>query len=108
VRGSWTEGLHVPLGAARRPLLAIAVLTLALRFMEAYLLVLPGTDSEGVVLWLAIPATILLCGTVWWVAFGLACDHIRLSALDVRPIAEAFDPSGSPMPPANPHSGLTT
>jgi hypothetical protein len=86
---------------SRGPLLIIAAMTLALRFMESYLLALPGTDAGAAVLGLAIPATILLCGAVWWVALGLIFDHVRSSALDLRPLAGAFDPSGSPMPPAN-------
>jgi hypothetical protein len=93
---------------ARGPLLIIAAMTLALRLVESYLLVLPGTDLSGPGVWLAIPATILLCGAIWWGAFRLILDHVRSSALDQRPLAGGFDPSGSPMPPANPPSGRTT
>jgi Ni/Fe-hydrogenase subunit HybB-like protein len=92
----------------RRSLLTIAAMTLALRFMESFLLTLPGTGASGAVLWLAIPATIVLCGAVWWAAFRLVFDHVRLSALDLRPLAGAFDPSGSPMPPGNSPSGGAT
>jgi hypothetical protein len=92
----------------RGPLLFLAAMTLALRFMEAYLLALPGSEVGGAVLWLTIPATILLCGAVWWIAFGLIFDHVRSSAHDLRPVTGAFDQSGSPMPTANPRSGRTT
>jgi hypothetical protein len=89
---------------ARTPLLAIAALTLALRFIEAYVLALPGTEAGGAVLWLSIPGTIFVCGTLWWLAFNIVFEHIRLSPLDLRPLAEAFDASGSPLPSRAPRS----
>jgi hypothetical protein len=87
----------------RRPLLAIAALTLALRFVEAYLLALPGIAAGGV-LWLAIPASIALCGALWWLAFTFAFARVRSSPIDLRPLPAAFDASGSPAPITPAHS----
>jgi hypothetical protein len=84
---------------ARGALLAIAASTVALRFAEACLLALPGVAS-GPVLWLAIPATVLLCGALWWLAFTIAFDRVRSCPHDRRPLTEGFDPSGSPAPAA--------
>jgi len=81
----------------RKPLLAIALLTVALRFVEAILFALPGTAS-GIVLWLAVPGSIVLCGAVWWICFTIAFERVRSSASDVRPLPHAFDASGSPEP----------
>lgn len=52
-----------------RPLLAIAVTTLALRPVEAYWLVLPGLGLSAIALLLAVPATLMLVGALWWLAF---------------------------------------
>jgi hypothetical protein len=87
----------------RKPLLAISLLTLALRFVEAYLLALPETES-GAVLWLAIPGTILLCGVLWWLIFTIVLERVQSSAADLRPLVDAFDASGSPMTPASSRS----
>ena len=81
----------------QKPLLAIALLTVALRFVEAILFALPGTPS-GLVLWLAVPGSIVLCGAVWWICFTIAFERVRSSASDVRPLPDAFDASGSPEP----------
>jgi hypothetical protein len=81
---------------ARQPLLAIAGLTLALRFVEVYLLAVPGKHT-GSVMWLAIPGTIALCGVAWWLAFTIVFARIQSSARDLRPLPDAFDPSGSPL-----------
>jgi hypothetical protein len=88
---------------ARRPLLAIAALTVALRFVEAYLLALPGIET-GHVLWLAIPGTIALCGALWWLVFTFAFAHVQWAAADLRSLPDAFDASGSPRPAAVPRS----
>lgn len=88
---------------ARRPLLIIASSTLALRFAEAYLLALPGAGI-GPIAWLAIPATIALCGALWLLSFTFAFSIVRSSASDLRPLANAFDASGSPLPAGTPRS----
>jgi hypothetical protein len=81
----------------RKSLLAIALLTLALRFIEADLLALPGT-ATSVVLWSSIPGTILLCGAAWWLSFTIAFERVRASAADVRFLPDRFDAAGSPEP----------
>jgi hypothetical protein len=47
----------------------IAAGTLALRFVEAFWLVLPSTPAGGPVLVLTIPATVMAIGGVWLLAF---------------------------------------
>ncbi len=88
---------------SRGPLLAIAALTVALRFVEAYLLALPGIEM-GSVLWLAVPGTIAFCGASWWLAFTLAYERVRSAAADLRLLPDAFDASGSPRPAGMPRS----
>jgi hypothetical protein len=80
----------------RRPLLAIAALTVLLRFVEAYLFALPGGSLDSAVLWLAVPGTVLAAGGVWWIAFTVVLAHVRASSADMHPLADGFDPAGSP------------
>jgi hypothetical protein len=87
----------------RRFLLAIAGMTLACRFAEAYLLALPG-HGMGAVLWLTVPATLALCGGAWWLAFLTAFEKVQTSAQDTRQLSEAFDASGSPASADTGHS----
>ena len=61
----------------RRPLLVVAGATLALRFVESFWLVLPGTPAGGPVLLLAVPAAVLAAGAAWLLAFGVALDCIE-------------------------------
>jgi hypothetical protein len=84
---------------ARGPLLAIAVLTLGLRWLEAAVLALPGTQAAGSILWLAVPGTMAFCVAIWWMAFRFAYARVLSSPHDLRPLPEAFDSSGSPTPP---------
>jgi hypothetical protein len=88
----------------RAALLAIAGLTLALRWVEACVLALPETQAAGTVLWLAAPGAIVVCGAIWWLAFKFVFEHVRSSPLDLRPLADAFDPSGSPILSGAPRS----
>ena len=80
----------------RKPLLAIAVLTLALRFVEAVWLALPGTGVQGAILALTLPAALLGTAALWWLAFGLVFRHVQASAHDTRLLGDAFDPAGEP------------
>jgi len=61
-------------GAA--PLMAIAGLTLALRFVEALWLALPEIDVSGPVLLLAIPAAVLAAGGAWLLALGFSLHYV--------------------------------
>lgn len=88
----------------RRPLLALAVSTLGCRFLEAYVLALPGMDISGVALALAIPGSIVLAGALWWTAFAFVLDRLRSSAADMQPLSDAFDSAGNPVAPARPAS----
>jgi hypothetical protein len=82
---------------ARGPLLAVAGLTLGLRWVEAAVLALPGTQATGGILWLAIPGTMAFCAGLWWMAFGFAYAQVVSSPHDLRSLPDAFDSSGSPM-----------
>jgi len=79
----------------RESLLAIAILTVALRFVEALLLALPGSGAAGLILALTIPATVLGAGALWWLAFRLVFRHVQSSAHDMRPLGDAFDLTGT-------------
>ena len=81
----------------RKSLLMIAASTIALRFLEAFILALPQRQIDGMALLFAIPGTIVFAGTVWWIAFELSLDRVRKSAHDTRPLPDAFDASGTPV-----------
>jgi hypothetical protein len=81
----------------RRSLLFIASLTVALRFLEAFILALPQRQIDDIALFLAIPGTIVFAGLVWWVAFEFSLERVRRSARDTRPLPDAFDASGTPV-----------
>jgi hypothetical protein len=83
----------------REPLLAIAALTLALRFVEAYVLALPGRNLVGIALVFAIPGCALLIGLTWWIGFGLAFAHVTACTADTRPPPDGFDAAGNPVSP---------
>jgi hypothetical protein len=82
---------------ARRPLLALAVLTVALRFLESYCLALPGIGISGWVLWIAVPGSLLLCIAPCWLVFNLIYARLAASPMDTRPMPAAFDASGNPV-----------
>lgn len=83
----------------RRPLLALAALTLGCRFLEAYVLALPGMDMSGAALALGITGSIVLAGALWWTGFTFVYEHLRSSAADTQPLPDAFDSSGNPVSP---------
>jgi len=60
--------------ARPRPLLAIAAATLVLRVPEAWWLVLPG--SEVRLLFLTVPATLMLTGGLWWLSFRFVAQRL--------------------------------
>jgi hypothetical protein len=64
----------------RGPLLVIAGGTLALRFVEAFWLVLPSTSAGGPVLVLTIPATVMAIGGVWLLAFAEMLRRVEAAA----------------------------
>ena len=53
-------------------LLWLAIATVALRYLEAAVLILPPLDLVGTALWLDIPAAILATGAVWLLAWQTA------------------------------------
>jgi hypothetical protein len=60
------EGLR----GGRAPLTALAGGTLALRFLEAIVLIVPAVDIKPWALLLDIPAAILLTVSLWWLAWN--------------------------------------
>jgi hypothetical protein len=68
------------------PLLVIAALTLASRFIEALWLVLPETGARGLVLLLAIPGAVLATGGLWLIGLRVSLFQVRrapAASLDV-------------------------
>jgi cytochrome c-type biogenesis protein CcmH/NrfF len=53
-------------------LLCLAAATLALRYLEAAVLILPPFGRVNVVLWLVLPAALLVCGAIWLLAWQFA------------------------------------
>jgi hypothetical protein len=53
----------------REPLLFLAATTLALRFLEAIVLIVPATRIRPWALLLDLPAAILLTVSLWWLAW---------------------------------------
>ncbi len=82
----------------RAPLLGIAALTLALRFVEALVLAAPGADAAGAILVLSFPAAILAVTSIWAWGFLLLLQRVQSSALDTRALPDAFDAAGTPVP----------
>jgi hypothetical protein len=80
----------------RAPLLGIAALTLTLRFVEALVLAAPGSHADGFALALSFPAAILAGGGLWSLGFLFLLRQARSSALDTKPLPDAFDPSSTP------------
>jgi hypothetical protein len=74
-----------------RPLLVIAGGTLALRFVESFLLTLPAADAHGTILWLAIPAAVAATIGVFGSSLQFTLARMERSAPDMRalPAAEA-------------------
>jgi hypothetical protein len=70
-------------------LLVIASGTLALRFVESCLLVLPGADARGEIMWLAIPAAIGAAIGLVGLSLQLSLALLQRSAHDRRQLAEA-------------------
>jgi hypothetical protein len=66
------------------PLLIIAGGTLALRFVESCLLVLPAAQARGAVLWLAIPSAVALAVGVLGAALQFSLARMERSAADAR------------------------
>jgi hypothetical protein len=58
--------------ASTNALLLLAAATLALRFLEAAVLILPPLNLVSAALWLDLPAAILACGAVWLFAWQSA------------------------------------
>jgi hypothetical protein len=84
----------------RRPLLAIAALTLVLRPLEALVLAMPGTGVAGPVLLLSIPAALVAVSAIWWIGFRLVLGHVRSCVRDIAPLADEPDAAGAPAAPA--------
>jgi hypothetical protein len=83
----------------RVPLLGIAALTLALRFVEALVLAAPGTGADTLILLLSFPAAIIAIGGIWWMGFFMLLGKVQCSASDNRPLPDAFDAAGTPATP---------
>jgi hypothetical protein len=71
------------------PLFVIACGTLALRFVEAFLFVLPGTAPAGAVFWLAIPAAIAATIGILGCSFQITLARMERSHADMQPLAVA-------------------
>jgi len=82
---------------SRRPLLMLAVLTVALRFVETYCLALPGLGTGGWGLLIGIPATLLLCIAPCWLVFSVIHERLAASPKDTRSMSDSFDASGTPV-----------
>ena len=59
------------------PLLVIAAVTLASRFIEALWLVLPETGAHGLVLLIAIPGAVLATGGLWLIGLRVSLFQVR-------------------------------
>jgi hypothetical protein len=81
----------------REPLLIIALLTLAMRLLEAVVLAAPGTDVGGTVLLLAVPAATASVGVLWWLGFRIVLERLRSNGRDTAPLPDAFDAAGTPI-----------
>jgi hypothetical protein len=66
------------------PLLTIATGTLALRFVESFLLVLPAAEAPTSVLWLAIPAAIATTTGILGLSLQLCLTLFERSSHDLR------------------------
>jgi len=80
----------------RAPLLSIALLTLAMRLLEAVVLAAPGADVSGSVLLLAVPAATASVGLLWWFGFRIALEQLRSNERDTAPLPDVFDAAGTP------------
>lgn len=64
--------LSMRIRTGRTPILLIACVTLALRYLEAIWLILPATGASSWVLWIVIPAAICGAGGAWLLTFERA------------------------------------
>jgi hypothetical protein len=64
--------LSEQLRGSTNALLCLAAATLALRCLEAAVLILPPFGPVNVVLWLVLPAALLVCGAIWLLAWQFA------------------------------------
>ena len=71
------------------PLLVIAGGTLALRFVESFLLTLPAADAGGAILWLAIPAAMAATIGVLGSSLQFMLARMERSAPDTRALPAA-------------------
>jgi hypothetical protein len=71
------------------PLFVIACGTLALRFVEAFVLVLPSAQAQGAVLWLAVPAAVAATIGILGVALQLTLARMERSSADMMALPAA-------------------
>ena len=69
--------------ASSRAILWLAVATLALRYLEAAVLILPPLKIVNTALWIDLPAAIVATGAVWLLAWQVA-DALWHAALSGR------------------------
>lgn len=84
----------------RRPLLAIAAATLALRLVEAAILALPGSGAGFWRTGFALVGALLALGGVWWLGFESIWRQVQGSAHDMQRLAATGAPARSQ---ARPH-----
>lgn len=82
----------------RMSLLALAALTLGLRFLEALVMAAPGNDVDDAILLLSFPAAILGIGGIWLITFLFALGKAQASPHDNKPLPDTFAPAGSISP----------
>jgi hypothetical protein len=58
-------------------LLWLALGTLAVRYLEAAVLILPPFGPINMMVWLDLPAAILACGAIWLVAYRFAGRQLQ-------------------------------
>jgi hypothetical protein len=80
--GPFFAMLSARIRSGPHPLLVIASGTLALRFVESYVLVLPDADARGAILWLAIPAAIGAITGILGVSLQLTLTLVQRSSRD--------------------------
>jgi hypothetical protein len=80
----------------RRFLLALAAMTVALRFLEASILALPGDGADIVVLSVAVIGAALLQGSVWSVGFVVLLQRAADSAHDNQALEYSGPPAAAP------------
>jgi hypothetical protein len=73
----------------RYPMLVMTVGTLALRFVESFLLILPAADAVAAILWLATPAALAATVGLLGLSLQFTLNFLERSAIDRRALPES-------------------